>query len=93
MAAATSTPLESPALAAAQDPFVPFSHIPAPVTVEVPVLALTVRDLFRLERGSVVATSQSAGANVPVHIAGTLIAWGEFQVFSDKLAVRLVELV
>jgi flagellar motor switch/type III secretory pathway protein FliN len=95
MASATPTPVESPtpALPPAHDPFAPFLHIHAPVTVEVPVVALTVRELFRLEKGSVVATSQSAGANVPVQIAGTLIAWGEFQVFSEKLAVRLAELV
>jgi flagellar motor switch/type III secretory pathway protein FliN len=85
--------MPAPALAGANDPFAGFLHIPAAVTVEVPVVALTVRDLFRLEKGSIVTTSQSEGANIPVHIAKALVAWGEFQVFGDKLAVRLAELV
>jgi len=97
MAAAVTTPVPAPsakaALPGANDPFAAFPHIPAAVTVEVPVVALTVRDLFRLEKGSIVVTSQPSGANVPVQIAGTLVAWGEFQVFADRLAVRLAELV
>jgi flagellar motor switch protein FliN/FliY len=93
MVTAGTTPVAQPALPGANDPFAAFLHIPAAITVEVPVVALTVRDLFRLEQGSIVATSQASGANVPVHVAGTLIAWGEFQVFSEKLAVRLAELV
>jgi flagellar motor switch/type III secretory pathway protein FliN len=93
MAIASTTPAAPPALPAVNDPFAAFLHIPAAITVEVPVVALTVRDLFRLEKGSIVATSQASGANVPVNVASTLIAWGEFQVFSEKLAVRLAELV
>ena len=93
MAAATPISSATPALPGMNDPFASFMHIPAPLTVEVPVIALTVRDLFRLEKGSIVTTSQPAGANVPVHIAKALVAWGEFQVFGEKLAVRLAELV
>jgi len=93
MAAASAAPFPTPALPGADDPLTGFLHVSAPVTVEVPIVALTVRDLFRLEKGSIVTTSQSAGANIPVHIAKALVAWGEFQVFGDKLAVRLAELV
>ncbi len=93
MAAANATSVTAPALAGASYPFAGFLHIPARVTVEAPIVTLTVRDLFRLEEGFIVATSQSAGANVPVHIAKALVAWGEFQVFGDRLAVRLTELV
>lgn len=93
MAAATITSAPAPALPSPEDALANFLHIPAPIVVEAPIVSLTVRDLFRLEKGSVVATSQPAGANIPVHVATTLIAWAEFQVFDDKLAVRLAELV
>lgn len=93
MATASAAPVLAPVLPGPNDVFAGFLHIPAPVSVEVPVVALTVRDLFRLETGSIVTTSQSAGSNIPVQIAKTLVAWGEFQVFGDKLAVRLAELV
>lgn len=91
--ASAATPVEPPALPGAQDPFAAFLHVSAAVSIEVPVVTLTVRDLFRLEKGSVVVTSQPSGANVPVRVASSLVAWGEFQVFGDKLAVRLAELV
>jgi flagellar motor switch/type III secretory pathway protein FliN len=97
MAAAIAPPMSTSSAKAAlpgtNDPFAAFLHIPAAITIDVPVVALTVRDLFRLEKGSIVVTSQPSGANVPVQIASTLVAWGEFQVFTDKLAVRLTELV
>lgn len=93
MGAATPVPTATPVLPPVNDPFAGFKHIPARLTVEVPVIALTVRDLFRLEKGSIVTTLQPAGANVPVRIAEALIAWGEFQVFGERLAVRLAELV
>jgi len=66
--------------------------VPAVVSVEVTVVALTVRELYRLEKGSIVTTSQSSGANVPLRIGGSLLAWGEFQVVNDRLAVRVAEL-
>lgn len=81
------------ALPAAADSFAGFRHIPTAVTVEVSVVGLTVRELYRLEVGSIVTTAQPSGANVPVQAAKALLAWGEFQVFGDKLAVRLAELV
>lgn len=93
MAAASALHVPTPSLPAATDPFASFLHIPAAVTIEADVISLTVRELFRLERGSIVTTSQPAGGNIPVHVAKSLIGWGEFQVFSDKLAVRLAELV
>ena len=93
MATVSAPTMPAAALPGANEPFAAFLHIPAPVTVEVRVVALTVRDLFRLEKNSIVATSQSAGANIPVHIAKALVAWGEFQVFGERLAVRLAELV
>ena len=94
MAAAPPTPAAAtPVLPGSGDALANFLHIAAPITVEAPIVSLTVRDLFRLENGSIVATSQPAGANIPVHVATTLVAWAEFQVFDEKLAVRLAELV
>jgi flagellar motor switch/type III secretory pathway protein FliN len=62
------------------------------VMVEVPVAKLTVRELFRLHAGSVVAASQLSGAHVPVVVGGKVFAWGEFQVVGEHLALRIAEL-
>jgi flagellar motor switch/type III secretory pathway protein FliN len=69
-----------------------FLHVPVLVQVEVPVVAMTVGDLFRLDKGAIVNTAQLTGANVPLRVGGRLLAWGEFQVIGDHLAVRVAEL-
>jgi len=66
--------------------------VTAPVSVEVPIVGLTVRELFRLEKGSIVTSSQFSTANVPVVVGGKLLAWGEFQVVGENLAFRVAEL-
>jgi flagellar motor switch/type III secretory pathway protein FliN len=67
-------------------------QVPTTVTVDVPIAKLTVRELFRLQKGSVLASAQVSGVQVPIVVSGRLIAWGEFQVSGDHLALRIVEL-
>src|SRR5271155_137920 len=67
-------------------------QVPTMVTVDVPIAKLTVRELFRLQKGSVLASAQVSGVQVPIAISGRLIAWGEFQVAGENLALRIVEL-
>jgi len=62
------------------------------VSVDVPIVGLTVRELFRLEKGSIVVSGQQSGANAPVKIGETVLGWGEFYVVDDTLALRVVEL-
>ena len=84
---------ETPAaLPEREDPWRHVMDVPAVVSVEVAVVDLTVRELYRLKNGSIVTTTQSSGANVPLRVGGTLLAWGEFQVVNDHLAVRVAEL-
>lgn len=51
-----------------------------------------VRDLLALERGTVVETEHEHTHDVPVRSGGALLAWGEFEVVSEGLAVRLTRL-
>ena len=89
---------QTPAIEVAANPAPPLESWPemlavsAMVSVEVQIVGLTVRELFRLEKGSIVASSQFSTANVPLVIGGKLIAWGEFQVVEDTLAWRVAEL-
>ena len=74
------------------DPWVEMLRVRATLSVEVPVVQLTVRELYCLVAGSVVATGSASGENVPLRAGGRLIAWGEFQVIGDQLALRIAEL-
>jgi flagellar motor switch/type III secretory pathway protein FliN len=66
-------------------------QVPATLTVEVAIESLTVRELFQLAEGSILGSSQAVASNVPLQICGRLVAWGEFQVSGENLAVRVAE--
>jgi len=57
-----------------------------------PVPNFTVSDLVQLEHGRIVATPWTVGQDVPLRVNDELIAWSEFEVVNNQLAVRLTEL-
>jgi flagellar motor switch/type III secretory pathway protein FliN len=66
--------------------------LPCLLTVEISVPKFTVADLVHLERGRIVATRWTVGQDVPLRVNNELIAWSEFEVVQNRLAVRLTEL-
>ena len=63
------------------------------LSVEIPIRHFTVRQLLDLVPGAVLDTHYEEGSHVPVIVNGQPIAWGEFDVVDEKLAIRLTELV
>jgi flagellar motor switch protein FliN len=57
-----------------------------------PIPQFTVADLVHLAHGRILSTSWTVGQDVPLRINGELVAWSEFEVVQEKLAVRLTEL-
>jgi flagellar motor switch/type III secretory pathway protein FliN len=66
--------------------------VPCSLAAEIPVSGFSVRDLLLLQAGSVVNSKQSTRARAAVRANGSLLAWAEFEVSSDHLAVRLTDL-
>lgn len=66
--------------------------LPCLLTVEISVPVFTVGDLVHLERGRIVATPWIVGQDVPLRVNDELVAWSEFEVVNNHLAVRLTEL-
>jgi flagellar motor switch/type III secretory pathway protein FliN len=66
--------------------------LPCLLTIEISVPGFTVADLVRLVRGRVIATGWTVGQDVPLRINGELVAWSEFELVQNRLAVRLTEL-
>ena len=62
--------------------------LPCHLRVEIPVPGFTVRELLRLEVGSIVDTRSASSADVPLHVNSELIGWAEFEVVGDRLAVH-----
>jgi len=69
------------------------SLLPCVLSVDVPLKEFTVRDLLRMEPGSIVESRNVNGADVPVFVNARLIGWAEFEVVGQRLAVRLTELI
>jgi flagellar motor switch/type III secretory pathway protein FliN len=67
-------------------------RLPCALTVEIPVPRFTVGDLLRLRSGEVVNTTWAQGSDVAVRVNHELIGWAEFEVVSERLAVRMTEL-
>jgi flagellar motor switch/type III secretory pathway protein FliN len=67
--------------------------LPCRLSVEVPIPQFTVRKLLDLTPGVILDTYSEEGSHVPVLVNGQMIAWGEFDVVDEILAIRLTELV
>jgi flagellar motor switch protein FliN/FliY len=69
------------------------ADVPLRVTVEIGSARLLVRDVLRLEQGSIVELDRMAGEPADVLVNGRLVARGELTVVDDRLAVTLTEVV
>ncbi|MFI5110614.1 MAG: FliM/FliN family flagellar motor switch protein [Terriglobales bacterium] len=74
------------------DRWVRVEPLPCLLTIEISMPGFTVADLIQLERGRIIASRWPVGQDVPLRINGALIAWSEFEVVQNRLAVRLTEL-
>ena len=90
MAAAAQPKLEVPVADAER--WLRVEPLPCLLAIEIPVPEFTVGDLVQLQRGRIIASRWTVGQDVPLRINGVLIAWSEFEVVQNRLAVRLTEL-
>lgn len=84
--------LGSPGAAISNETWASAMDLPCDVAVCLPAPGLRVRDLLGLSPGFLVRTKTPVSADVPLEVNGQLVAWCEFEVAHDRLAVRLTEL-
>lgn len=63
------------------------------LSLEVGKTKISIRDLLKLNQGSVVELDRLAGEPLDVLVNGTLIAHGEVVVTNDKYGIRLTDVV
>ena len=63
------------------------------LSVEVGRTRMSIRSLLQLAQGSVVELERMAGEALDVYVNGTLLAKGEVVVKSERMGVRLTEIV
>jgi flagellar motor switch protein FliN/FliY len=69
------------------------SRLPVEVDVAVPIRKFRVRNLLALEAGAVIPSQWEQGEDMPLAARGARLAWTEFEVIDQKLAVRITRLV
>jgi len=92
MAAAAQPKIETPVADPMAERWVHVEALPCLLTIEISVPGFTVGDLVHLERGRIIATRWTIGQDVPLRVNDELIAWSEFEVVANRLAIRLTEL-
>jgi flagellar motor switch/type III secretory pathway protein FliN len=65
--------------------------LPCTLSLEVPVVGFTIRDLLDLTKGSIVETACHHTSDVPLRVNRLLIGWTEFEVIGNRLAVRITD--
>jgi flagellar motor switch/type III secretory pathway protein FliN len=66
--------------------------LPLQLDVTIPIPLFRVEDLLGLEKGTVLESSWPHTDDVPVWCGGSQLAWTEFEVVDDKLAVRVTRI-
>lgn len=67
--------------------------VPVTLSMELGRASVPIRNLLRLNQGSVVELEHAAGEPLDVYVNGTLIAHGEVVVVNDRFGVRLTDVV
>jgi len=81
-----------PPVEARKDLVESFGWLPCQLSLQIPVVNFTVGDLLRLGKGSIVETDCPSTSYIPLRANGLLIAWSEFEVIGNNLALRITEL-
>lgn len=69
------------------------NNIEVEMSIEVGRSKITIRDLLRLNEGSVVELDRLAGEPLDILINGTMIAKGEVVMVGERFGIRLTDIV
>lgn len=67
-------------------------RLPMRLDVMVKVHSFRVQDLLSMEKGTIVETVHEHTQDLPVCCGASLLAWAEFEVLDQRLAVRMTRL-
>ncbi|MCK5888760.1 MAG: flagellar motor switch protein FliN [Methylococcales bacterium] len=67
--------------------------VPVTVSMEIGRTNISIRDLLKLNQGSVIELDRFAGEPMDILVNGTLIAHGEVVVVNEKFGLRLTDVI
>jgi hypothetical protein len=68
------------------------AKLPLKLMVGVPLHGFKVRDLLALRPGVTVTSAWQSSEDVPLTVGGVQLAWSEFEVVEQRMAIRLTRL-
>jgi flagellar motor switch/type III secretory pathway protein FliN len=68
------------------------SRLPVVLTARIPMSGFKVKDLLQLQQGQLIHSDWSTTEDIPVKIGRVQIAWSEFEVVEQSMALRLTRL-
>jgi flagellar motor switch protein FliN/FliY len=68
-----------------------FGDVPITLDIELGRTIMTMREVLRVEIGSAIKFSRSAGDNIDVFVGGTLVGSGEIVIIEDNIGVRITD--
>jgi flagellar motor switch/type III secretory pathway protein FliN len=68
------------------------AFLPCVLSIDLQVINFTIRDLLRMEPGTILESGVANGADVPVLVNAHLVGWAEFEIVGRSLGVRMTEL-
>jgi len=74
-----------------QEEIAPLGEVPVDIEIELDRLVMTTQEVLRLDAGSVIGTTRSAGENIDIYIGGVLCGSGEVVVIENTLGVRITD--
>ena len=69
-----------------------FDWLPCRLSLEIPITEVTLGDLLRLRKDSVVSSGLRSIEDIPLRVNGRHIAWIQFEILGDRIAARVTEL-
>ncbi len=67
------------------------ADVPLEIEVELDRKVMTIEEILKLDSGSIIRMSRSAGDNIDILIGGTLVGTGEIVIIEETVGVRMTD--
>jgi flagellar motor switch protein FliN/FliY len=68
-----------------------FADVPVDIVVDLDRKTMSLREILKLEKGSVLKLTRSAGENIDIIAGGATVAFGEIVIIESTMGVRITD--